>query len=148
MATKQKIRVFYRAPTHVPLWKVMQECGFLDRHGLELDFGSLEDKRGQATKGLLTGEFDIVSGNHHSLYARRALHGEPFVHIAQAHNQWNQRYLVVGSGIDKLADLAGKRISINKLGGHPGLNVWLYLRQNGLHAGKNVDLVEGDKRGV
>src|SRR5260221_8625334 len=111
MANTRKIRIFYRAPTHAPLWKVMEECGFFARHGLELDLGSLEDKRSQATKGLLSGEFDIVSGNHHSLYARRALHQEPFVHIAQAHNDWNQRYMVVGNGINGLGDLKGKRIS-------------------------------------
>src|SRR5581483_1045571 len=86
----KKIRIYYRAPTHVPLWKVMEEAGFLAKHGLEMEFGSLEDKRARATQGLLTGELDVVSGNHHNLYARRALHGEPFVHIGQVHNQLNQ----------------------------------------------------------
>jgi ABC-type nitrate/sulfonate/bicarbonate transport system substrate-binding protein len=146
MQSRKKVRVFYRAPGHVPLWKLMQECGFLARHGVEMEFGSLEDKRKRATEGLLSGELDMVSGNHHSLYARRALHNEPFVHIAQADTQWNQRYLVANNGINGLADLKGKRICIDKLSGHPGLNVWLYLEQNGLHDGKNVQLVEGDKR--
>ncbi|MEA2977097.1 MAG: NMT1-like family, partial [Alphaproteobacteria bacterium] len=146
MTSKKKIRIFYRAPTHVALWKVMEEAGFLDKHGLEMTFGSLEDKRSRATAGLLTGELDIVSGNHHSLYARRALHNEPFVHIGQVNTQWNQNWLVAGEGIRGVADLKGKRLTIGKLSGHPGLNVWLYLRQNGLLAGRDIELVDGDRK--
>jgi ABC-type nitrate/sulfonate/bicarbonate transport system substrate-binding protein len=143
---KKNIRIFYRAPTHVALWKVMEEAGFLAKHGLEMSFGSLEDKRSRATAGLLTGELDIVSGNHHSLYARRALHNEPFVHIAQVNTQWNQNWMVAGKGIRSVADLKGKRLCINKLSGHPGLNVWLYLRHNGLLAGRDVELVDGERK--
>lgn len=148
MPAKKKIRVFYRAPTHVPLWKVMEAGGFLARHGLEIELGSLEGKRKRATEGLLTGELDVVSGNHHSLYARRALHGEPFVHVAQVNVQWNQRWMVAGDGIGSVGDLRGKRVCVNKLNGHPGLNVWLYLRLHGLHDGRDVELIEGDKNGL
>src|SRR5581483_1806220 len=45
-------------------------------------------------------------------------------------------------------DLDGKRVCINKLSGHPGLNLWLYLRQNGLEDGKNVQLVDGDRKSI
>ncbi|HSF56681.1 MAG TPA: hypothetical protein VLD83_01285, partial [Candidatus Binatia bacterium] len=77
MAVKKPIRIYYRAPSHVPLWKVMEECGFLAKHGLEMDFGSLEGQRKRAAEGLKSGELDIVSGNHHNLYARKALHNDP-----------------------------------------------------------------------
>jgi ABC-type nitrate/sulfonate/bicarbonate transport system substrate-binding protein len=147
MASNKKIRIFYRAPSHVPLWKVMEEGGFLTKHGLDMEFGSMEDKRARATQGLLTGDLDIVSGNHHSLYARRALHNEPFVHIGQIQNNWSQHWMVVREGINSLADLKGKRICVDKLDQHPGLNVWLFLRQNGLEDGKNIQLVDGDRRG-
>ena len=106
---KKKIRIYYRAPAHVPLWKVMEEGGFLTKHGFEMEFGSMEDKRARATEGLLSGDLDIVSGNHHSLYARRALHDEPFVHIGQVQNDWQQHWLVAGNGINSVADLKGKR---------------------------------------
>jgi ABC-type nitrate/sulfonate/bicarbonate transport system substrate-binding protein len=148
MAGKKKIRVYYRAPTHVPLWKVMEEGGFLAKHGLDMEFGSMEDKRARATQGLLSGDLDVVSGNHHSLYARRALHGEPFVHIGQVRNELNQHWMVAGNGINSVADLKGKRVCIDKLDQHPGLNIWLFLKQNGLEDGKNVQLVDGDRRGV
>ncbi|MEE9569917.1 MAG: hypothetical protein V3W37_11065 [Candidatus Binatia bacterium] len=42
MARKKTIRIFYRAAAHVPLWKVMEESGFLDKHGLKMQFGSME----------------------------------------------------------------------------------------------------------
>jgi ABC-type nitrate/sulfonate/bicarbonate transport system substrate-binding protein len=145
---KKKIKVFYRAPSHVPLWKVMEAAGFNEKHGFEFELGSLEDKRKQATQVLLTGDFHIVSGNHHSLYARRGLHNEPFVHIGQVNNQWNQHWMVAKDGINTVQDLRGKRITMNKRDGHPGLNLWLYLRQNGLEDGKDVQIIDGDKKAV
>jgi ABC-type nitrate/sulfonate/bicarbonate transport system substrate-binding protein len=148
MTTRKKIRIYYRAPSHVPLWKVMEECGFLEKQGLEMDFGSLEGQRKRAAEGLKSGELDIVSGNHHNLYARTALNGDPYVHIAQSNNSWRENYLVMGSGIDGLQDLKGKRVAMDDYDGHTGLNVWLYLRQQGLEEGRNVELVTGAKRGV
>ena len=46
------IKIHYRAPSHVPLWKVMEVGGFLAKRGLEMDMGSLEGQRKQATEGL------------------------------------------------------------------------------------------------
>ena len=148
MASKKKIRIYYRAPSHVPLWKVMEECGFLEKQGLEMDFGSLEGQRKRAAEGLKSGELDVVSGNHHNLYARKALNGDPYVHIAQSNNSWRENYLVMGSGINDLQDLKNKRVAMDDYDGHTGLNVWLYLRQHGLEEGRNVELVTGAKRGV
>jgi len=143
---KKKIRIFYRAPSHVPVWKIMQEAGFMEKHGLEMEMGSLVDKRTRATEGLLTGDFDVVSGNHHSLYARRALKGDPFVHIAQAASEWNQRWMIAGKGVNSVADLKGKRVVMDRLDAHMALNVWLFLTKNGLIDGQNVSLVEGDRK--
>ena len=89
----KKIRIYYRAPSHVPLWKVMEQCGFLEKHGLEMDLGSLEGQRRRAAEGLKSGELDIVSGNHHNLYARRALNRDPYVHVAQSNNSWRENFL-------------------------------------------------------
>ena len=145
---KKKIRIYYRAPAHVPLWKVMEEGGFLQKHGFEMEFGSMEDKRARATEGLLSGDLDVVSGNHHNLYGRRYLHNEPFVHIGQVQNDWQQHWLVAGKGVTKLADLKGKRLSIDKLDQHPGLNAWLFLKQHGLEDGKDIQMIMGERRAV
>jgi len=147
MAAKKKIRIYYRAPSHVPLWKVMEEGGFLAKHGLEMEMGSLKGQRKRAAEGLKSGELDIVSGNHHNLYARRALNNDPYVHVAQSNNAWRENYLVMGNGINGLQDLRGKTVAMDDYDGHTGLNVWLYLRLNGLEEGRDVELVTDNKKG-
>jgi ABC-type nitrate/sulfonate/bicarbonate transport system substrate-binding protein len=148
MAGKKKIRIYYRAPSHVPLWKVMEEGGFLAKHGLEMDFGSLEGQRKRAAEGLKSGELDIVSGNHHNLYARKALNGDPYVHIAQSNNSWRENFLVASDGINAVQDLKGKSVAMDDYDGHTGLNVWLFLHKHGLQEGRDVELVTGAKRGA
>ena len=144
----KKIRIYYRAPSHVPLWKVMEECGFLEKHGLAMEMGSLEGQRKRAAEGLKAGDLDIVSGNHHNLYARKALHGDPYVHIAQSNNAWRENYLVCGKGVNGLSDLKGKRVAMDDYDGHTGLNVWLYLKQHGLEEGRDVELVTDPVKGA
>jgi ABC-type nitrate/sulfonate/bicarbonate transport system substrate-binding protein len=148
MAAKKKIRIYYRAPSHVPLWKVMEEGGCLDKHGLEMDLGSMEGQRTRAAEGLKSGELDIVSGNHHNLYARRALNADPYVHVAQSNNAWRENYLVMGKGINGLQDLKGKRVAMDDYDGHTGLNVWLYLRLHGLEESRDIELVTDPKKGA
>ena len=143
MTRKKTIRIFYRAAAHVPLWKVMEEGGFLDKHGLEMQFGSMEGLRRKAMERLRVGELDIISGNHHNLYARRALGREPFIHIAQPSNVWGAHWMVAGQGIQKVEDLKGKRVLIDDPDSHPGLSVWLYLRLRGLEGEEGVELVNG-----
>ena len=143
MARKKTIRIYYRAAAHVPLWKVMEEGGFLDKHGLKMKFGSMEGLRRKAMERLKAGELDIISGNHHNLYARRALRGEPFVHIAQPNNAWGSHWMVAAQGIQKVEDLQGKRVLMDDFDSHPGLNVWLYLRLRGLEGVRDVELVDG-----
>ena len=144
----KKIRIYYRAPSHVPLWKVMEECGFLEKHGLAMEMGSLEGQRKRAAEGLKAGDLDIVSGNHHNLYARKALHGDPYVHIAQSNNAWRENFLVCGKGINGLSDLKGKRVAMDDYDGHTGLNVWLYLKQHGLEEQRDVELVTDPVKGA
>lgn len=144
----KKIRIYYRAPSHVPLWKVMEECGFLEKHGLEMEMGSLEGQRKRAAEGLKAGDLDIVSGNHHNLYARKALYGDPYVHIGQSNNAWRENYLVCGKGISGLHNLKGKRVAMDDYDGHTGLNVWLYLKQHGLEEGRDVELVTDPVKGA
>ncbi|MGH7767905.1 MAG: ABC transporter substrate-binding protein [Candidatus Binatia bacterium] len=148
MAGKKKIRVYYRAAGHVPLWKVMEEGGFLEKHGVEIELGSREGKREQALQELRAGELDIISGNHHNLYAPRALKGEPFVHIAQTNNLWKENWLVAPPGIRGLQDLKGKRIAMDDFHSHTGLNVWRFLQLNGLEEGRDVTLVNGERKGL
>jgi ABC-type nitrate/sulfonate/bicarbonate transport system substrate-binding protein len=140
-----KMRIYYRSSSHRPLWKVMEQGGFMEKHGIAMDFGSMEGMRGKAMQGLRAGEIDIVSGNHHNLYVRRALHGEPFVHVAQSTNKWRDNCMVAGESVDDIRDLRGKRVAIDDFDGHTGLNVWLFLKLNGLEEGRDVELTAGPK---
>jgi ABC-type nitrate/sulfonate/bicarbonate transport system substrate-binding protein len=126
----------------------MEECGFLEKHGLEMDFGSLEGQRKRAADGLKSGELDVVSGNHHNLYARKALYGDPYVHIAQSNNSWRENYLVLSKGLKSLEDLKGKRVAMDDYDGHTGLNVWLYLKLHGLEEGRDVELITDPVKGA
>jgi ABC-type nitrate/sulfonate/bicarbonate transport system substrate-binding protein len=144
----KKIRIHYRAPSHVPLWKVMEEGGFLEKHGLEMEMGSLEGQRKRATEGLKAGDLDVVSGNHHNLYVCKALYGDPYVHIAQSNNAWRENFLVCGKGVNGLQDLKGKRVAMDDYDAHTGLNVWLYLKKHGLEEGRDVELVTDPIKGA
>jgi ABC-type nitrate/sulfonate/bicarbonate transport system substrate-binding protein len=148
MAGKKKIRVYYRAAGHVPLWKVMEEGGVLEKHGLEIDLGSMVGLRKRAMEGLRAGELDVISGSHHNLYAHRALDGDPFVHIAEAANVWGERWMVAAEGIKRIEDLSGKRVFMDDFDSHTGLNVWLYLRLHNLEEGRDVELVNGEKKAM
>jgi TRAP-type uncharacterized transport system substrate-binding protein len=113
-----------------------------------MEFGSLEGQRKRAADGLKSGELDVVSGNHHNLYARKAIDGDPYVHIAQSNNSWRENYLVMGKGVNSLADLKGKRVAMDDYDGHTGLNVWLYLKLHGLEEGTDVELVTDAVKGA
>jgi ABC-type taurine transport system substrate-binding protein len=74
---------------------------------------------------------------------RNAKNGEDFVHLAQATNNWTENKLVVKPGVCSVQDLRGKKIAADKLTSHAGLNIWLFLKQEGLDIDRgDVELVE------
>jgi ABC-type nitrate/sulfonate/bicarbonate transport system substrate-binding protein len=142
---RAKLKIIYRSNSHAPLWVVADKAGIWKRNGLEVDTSPLL-LREKAVEALKDGHVDLISGNHHNLYARRAKNGEDFVHLAQAANNWTDNRLVASDGIRGVGDLRGKRIAVDKLNSHAGLNVWLFLRQEGLDADKGeVELVSASE---
>ncbi len=138
---KGKLKIIYRSNSHAPLWMVADKSGMWEKNGLEVDTGPLL-MREKAVEALKNGHVDLISGNHHNLYARKAKNGEDFVHLAQAANNWTENRMVVADGIMAVKELKGKRVAAEKLSGHAGLNVWLFLRQEGLDVDKGeVELV-------
>lgn len=141
MADK-KLRIIYRSNSHAPFWLVAEKSGVWEQNGLAVDT-SPQLVREKAVEALKNGHVDLISGNHHNLYARNAKNGEDFVHLAQAANNWTENKLVTRRPIHSLADLKGKRVAVDKLTSHAGLNIWLFLRQEGLDADRgDVELVE------
>ena len=144
----KKIKIHYRAPSHVPLWKVMEVCGFMAKHGLEMDMGSLEGQRKQATEGLKAGTLDVVSGNHHNLYALQSAARRPVCPYRPEQQFLAGEFSGVRQGNRRLEDLKGKKVAMDDYDGHTGLNVWLYLRLNGLEEGRDVELVTDPVKGT
>jgi ABC-type nitrate/sulfonate/bicarbonate transport system substrate-binding protein len=136
------LRIIYRSNSHAPLWVVAEKSGAWGKHGLSVDT-SPQLIREKAVEALKNGHVDLISGNHHNLYVRNAKNGEDFVHLAQATNDWTENKLVVSDGIGSVQELRGKKIVADKLTSHAGLNIWLFLRQEGLDADRgDVELAE------
>lgn len=141
MASAQ-LKVIYRSNSHAPLWVVAEKSGAWAKNGLDVDT-SPQLIREKAVESLKSGHVDLISGNHHNLYVRNASNREDFVHLAQATNNWTENKLVVSKEIRSVEDLRGKKVVSDKLTSHTGLNVWLFLRQEGLDADRgDVELVE------
>ena len=124
-----KIKFPYRSDGHLALLHVVHDSGSWEKHGLQVEYDffiSADD----AHRGVAKGEVEFVSGNHLSPYAAR-LKGDPWVYVGQTLNL-NYHRLVVqpDSGINKIGDLKGKVVAHK--GQHPGLNNWLFLKDNGL----------------
>ena len=88
--------------------------------------------REKAVDALKNDNVDLISGNHHNLYVRNAKGREDFVHLAQVANNWTENRMVVSDRIQGIGDLRGKRIALDKPTSHAGLNIWLFLLEEGL----------------
>jgi ABC-type nitrate/sulfonate/bicarbonate transport system substrate-binding protein len=138
----RRLRIIYRSNSHAPLWLVADKSGSWQKNDLDVDT-SPQLVREKAVESLKNGHVDLISGNHHNLYVRNAKNGEDFVHLAQATNDWTENKLVVTKGIRSIEDLKGKKIIADKLTSHAGLNIWLFLKQEGLDADRgDIELVE------
>ena len=138
----RKLRIIYRSNSHAPLWLVADKSGCWNQNGLDVDT-SPQLVRELAVESLKNGHVDLISGNHHNLYVRNAKNGEDFVHLAQPTNNWTENKLVARPGIRSVQDLKGKKVAADKLTSHAGLNIWLFLKEEGLDADRgDVELVE------
>ena len=138
---QSRLRVIYRSNSHAPFWLVADKSGMWEKNGLGVDT-SPQLVREKAVDSLKNGHVDLISGNHHNLYARRAKNQEDFVHLAQVANHWTENRMVVADGIRGTSDLRGKKVAFNKPTSHAGLNIWLFLLQEGLDVDKGeVELI-------
>lgn len=136
-----KVHFPYRAASHLPFLHVIAESGSWEKHGLQVEYDyfiSSED----AHKNVANGSVEFVDGNHVSTYAKRA-QGDRWVYLAQSVSLLNHRLVVrADSGISKVSDLRGK--VVGSRGEHPGLNTWLFIRQNGLEGECELTRIRGN----
>ena len=119
----------YRSSSHLALMHVVNDCGAWDRQNLKVDYDK-KISRSDAHKLIPSGEVEFTSGNHVSTYAAR-VRGDNWVYLGQSVSE-NRICLVTreDTGIKKIQDIKGHKFGTK--GRHPGLNDWLYLKQNGL----------------
>ena len=129
----EEFRIIYRSNSHAPLWVVAEKSGAWEKNGLAVNT-SPQPVREKAVEALRNGRVDLISGNHHNLYVRNAK-GEDFVHLAQAGNNWTENRLVVAHGIRSVMDLKGKKVVVDKLTSHAGLECLAILTSGGTRRG-------------
>ncbi len=136
-----KVHFPYRSESHLPFLHVIGESGSWQKHGLEVEYDyfiSSED----AHNNVANGSVEFVGGNHLSPYIRRPK-GDRWVYLGQSVSLLNQRMIVrPDSGISRVSDLRGKKVASK--GQHPGLNTWLFLKQNGLLGECQIERFRGE----
>ena len=136
-----KVHFPYRSESHLPFLHVVGESGSWEKHGLEVEYDyfiSSED----AHNNVANGSVEFVGGNHLSPYIRRPK-GDRWVYLGQSVSLLNHRMVVrPDSGISRVSDLRGKRVASK--GQHPGLNTWLFLKQNGLLGECQIERFRGE----
>jgi NitT/TauT family transport system substrate-binding protein len=138
----RELKIIYRSESHAPFWVLAEQAGIWEKNGLRVNT-SPELGRERAVEALKNGHVDLISGNHHNLYARRAKNNEDFVHLAQLGNRWTENHMIATDSIRSVQDLRGKQIAVDSKNSHAGLNVWLFMRQEGLDLDKgDYELVE------
>ncbi|MFQ5851834.1 MAG: ABC transporter substrate-binding protein [Candidatus Binatia bacterium] len=140
-----KVHFPYRSSSHLPFLHVVGESGSWEKHGLQVEYDyfiSSED----AHKNVANGSVEFVGGNHVSTYAERT-RGDKWVYLGQTVGLLNHHLVVrPDSGISKVSDLRGK--VVGSRGEHPGLNTWLFLKQNGLDVDKGDVTMDKIPRGT
>ena len=136
-----KVQFPYRSESHLPFLHVVGESGSWEKHGLQVEYDrfiSSEDSH----KNIANGIVEFVGGNHLSPYIRRP-EGDKWVYLGQTVSLLNHRMVVrPDSGINRVADLRGKKVASK--GQHPGLNTWLFIKQNGLLGECTLERVRGE----
>ena len=67
----RELKIIYRSESHAPFWVLAEQAGIWEKNGLRVNT-SPELGRERAVEALKNGHVDLISGNHHNLYARRA----------------------------------------------------------------------------
>ena len=136
-----KIQFPYRSESHLPFLHVVGHSGSWEKHGLQVEYDKFISSE-DAHKNVANGTVEFVGGNHLSPYIRRP-DGDKWVYLGQSVSLLNHRMVVrADSGINRISDLRGKKVASK--GQHPGLNTWLFIKQNGLLGDCAIERFRGD----
>jgi sulfonate transport system substrate-binding protein len=136
-----KVQFPYRSESHLPFLHVVGKSGSWEKHGLQVDYDKYITSE-DAHANVANGSVEFVGGNHLSPYVRRPK-GDRWVYLGQSVSLLNHRMVVrPDSGISKVSDLRGKKVASK--GQHPGLNTWLFIKQNGLLGDCTIERFRGE----
>lgn len=140
-----RIQFPYRSSSHLAFLHVAAESGSWEKHGLDVDYDTYISSE-DAHKHVADGSVEFVGGNHVSTYAART-RGDQWIYLGQTVSLLDHRLVVrADSGIDGVAGLREKTVAIR--GNHPGLNNWLFLKQNGLDEDRGDVKLQRVRRGT
>ncbi len=131
-----EIRGFYRSPSHLPIWEVIDKAGIWEKLNIKMAGMEYCGSPPVAEGALFDGKIDFISGNHITPYAL-ITKGKPIVCIASPSNSVRDK-LVSRERVGSLAELRGKRLADLTLEGrvagfnHLRGNHMLYVLRAGL----------------
>jgi len=112
-----RIRLFASHISHTPLHFIFRDSGVAEQYGFELEVDVARVKQeGRETRemsdrapGLLSGEYQFVSGLHHEPYVYRARGDKRLVYLAQTQNEWDDR-MIARPEIREPKQLEGRKV--------------------------------------
>lgn len=131
-----EIRAFFRSPSHLPLWEVIDKAGLWHEVGVESITMEPCANPATAEAALFEASVDFVSGNHITPYGLVA-QGKPIVCLTSPSNAVHAS-IVTRDEIAHLGELRGQRIAdlalVGRLSGfsHGRGNHMLYVLRTGL----------------
>jgi NitT/TauT family transport system substrate-binding protein len=118
---------------------IAHEKGFFEKHGLKAEIIRINSEP-TTYQALISGDIDVTSGAPTGL-VQSNLQGIPVISLGSWDNLVSYT-VVTKEKIDDLAQLKGKKIGINRLGGKSSLVLRVMLEDAGLNTSKDVTLLQ------
>jgi len=114
-----QVRMVASHISHMALHSVWRDSGVTQQHGFELLVDTCYVPRPDGTilafrdraPLLLKGDYDFISGLHHETYVYRARGDRRFVYLAQAQNDWDDRF-IARPEVRTPKDLEGHKVMV------------------------------------
>jgi len=118
---------------------IAQERGFFEKNGLKAEIIRINSEP-TTYQALISGDIDATSGAPTGL-VQSNIQGVPVVSLGSWDNLVSYT-MVTREKIDDLAQLRGKKVGINRLGGKSSLILRVMLEDAGLNTSKDVTLLQ------
>ena len=104
-----EIRGYYRSPSHLPIWEVMEKANIWEKVGIKMRGMEYCASPPEAEAALFDGKIDFISGNHITPYAL-VVKRQPIVCLCSLSNNVRDK-LVSRQPVRSVAELRGRKIA-------------------------------------